>query len=297
MSLRDQALPEFDLPAAPQRIDDLPAPRPGVEAFRVHAPAGRFLLICSEVALALAFEATLFDLLVEARYPAPRPRRAKGGSFIARLKRPGGAAAAACYAWPPGDEVASAAATIPQILEIGRLLARLHQLGETHPASVPDPADGPALLSRVPPGPDREALAAVLEPALPPLPSGAVHGGMRPSRALFIGERCSAVLPSGLACSAALVVDLAEAAVGWSLFSPKPIAALRALVSGYQALRRLLPEEAQALFAALRFAAAREGARLAAAGDGAPLSALGAADAMGEPEVRSAAGESPPKKK
>src|ERR1700682_504565 len=156
MSLRDQALPGFDLPAAPQRIDDLPAPRLGVEACRVHAPAGRFLLICSEGALALAFEATLFDLLAEARYPAPRPRRAKGGSFIARLKRPGAAAAAACYAWPPGDEVAAAAATIPQILEIGRLLGRLHQLGETDPASVPHGGHGPTLLSRVPPGPDHD---------------------------------------------------------------------------------------------------------------------------------------------
>src|ERR1700682_3571190 len=147
MSLRAQALLEFDLPAAPQRIDEFPAPLAGCEAIRVHAPGGRFLLLCSEAALGLAFEATLFDLLSEARYPAPRPRRAKGGAFIARLKRPGGAAAAACYAWPPGDEVAAAAATIPQILEIGRLLARLHQLGETHPASVPDPADGPTLLS------------------------------------------------------------------------------------------------------------------------------------------------------
>src|SRR4051812_9090547 len=104
MSLRAQALEEFDLPAAPQRIDEFPAPCPGAEAFRVHAPGGRFLLIASDGALAVAFEATLFDLLVEARYPAPRPRRARGGSMIARLKRPdGGAAAAACYAWPPGD--------------------------------------------------------------------------------------------------------------------------------------------------------------------------------------------------
>src|SRR5207302_6427524 len=138
MSLRGQALAEFDLPAAPQRIDEFPPPCVGVEVCRVHAPAGRFLLICSDGALAVAFEATLFDLLVEARYPAPRPRRARGGSLIALL---GGQRAASCYAWPPGEELAPAEATVPQLMDVGRLLARLHQLGETHPASVADPCD------------------------------------------------------------------------------------------------------------------------------------------------------------
>ena len=100
MSLRGQALQEFDLPAAPQRIDELPSSAPETDALRVHAPAGRFLLLCGAPALSLAFEATLFDLLAESRYPAPRPRRARGGSLIALL---GGQRAASCYAWPPGE--------------------------------------------------------------------------------------------------------------------------------------------------------------------------------------------------
>ena len=103
MSLRAQALLHFDLPAAPQRIDEFPAPVQGADACRVHAPAGRFLLLCTENALGLAFEATLFDLLAEARYPAPRPKRAKGGSFIARLEKQG--TAATCYAWPSGEDL------------------------------------------------------------------------------------------------------------------------------------------------------------------------------------------------
>ena len=290
MSLRDQALLEFELPAAPQRIDEFPAPCVGCEACRVHAPAGRFLLVCSDGALGMAFEATLFDLLAESRYPAPRPRRARGGSLIAKLARPGGAAAAACYAWPPGEELEAGAASVPQLLEIGRLLARLHQLGETHPASVSDGADGPALLARLPAGPDRDALAPVLEAGLPALPSGAVHGGLGPSRALFVGDRCSAVLPSGLACSAALVLDLAEAALGWMMGAPKPAAALRAVVSGYQSLRRLSPEEKAALYPALRFAAARAGARRVLTGRGAAADALEVVKAVGEQDVRTAAG-------
>ena len=120
MPVRGPALLAFDLPAAPQRIDELAACAPRADACRVHAPAGRFLLLCSEGALAMAFEATLFDLLAESRYPAPRPRRARGGSLIAKLARSeGAAAAAACYAWPPGEEMAPAAATMPDTLEVG----------------------------------------------------------------------------------------------------------------------------------------------------------------------------------
>ncbi len=290
MSLRAQALVEFGLQPEPQRIDALPAP-PGTEACRVQTPAGRFLLLWSEAALAAAFEVTLFDLLAESRYPAPRPKRARGGSFIARLpKDGGGAAAAACYAWPAGENLEPAAAKVPQLLEVGRLLARLHQLGEAHPASVADSSDGASLLARLPAGPDRDGLAPVLQSGPLPQPAGAVHGGLRPERALFIGDRCSAVLPSGLSCSAPLVLDLAEAALGWMLGADRPVAALRALVSGYQSLRRLAPEETGALWRALRLAAAREGARRLFLEHPAPLAALQAVDAVGESEVRSAAG-------
>ena len=288
MSLRAQALPEFDLPAAPQRIDELPSPDRGGEAFRVHAPAGRFLLLCSESTLVMAFEATLFDLLAESRFPAPRPLRAKGGALIAPLND--GAAAAACYAWPPGEALEPEAATLPQMMEVGRLLARLHQLGEVHPASVPDPRDGPTLLARLSPGSDRDALRPVLAAGLPALPLGAVHGGLRPSQALFVGDRCSAILPSGLACSAPLVLDIAETVLGWMIGAPRPSAVLRALVSGYQSLRRLSPEENGAVWSALRFAAGRDGARRAETGRPGPLEALEGVEALGEAEVRSAMG-------
>jgi len=76
-TLRAQALLEFELPAAPQRVDELPSP-PGVWICRVQAPAGRFQLVVAEVALAVAFESTLFDLLSESRYPAPRRSAQRG---------------------------------------------------------------------------------------------------------------------------------------------------------------------------------------------------------------------------
>src|SRR2546422_5072442 len=143
MLLRGQALQEFDLPAAPQRIDELPSSAPETDALRVHAPAGRFLLLCGAPALSLAFEATLFDLLAESRYPAPRPRRARGGSLIALL---GGQRAASCYAWPPGEEHAPAEATVSQLMDLSGLLARLSLSWRAPTAMVGDPWDGVLLL-------------------------------------------------------------------------------------------------------------------------------------------------------
>lgn len=291
MSLRSQALLEFSLPAAPQRLDELPAPAPGAESCLVHTPAGRFLLmVCSRDALRLAFETTLFDLLAEARYPAPRPRRARGGALIAPLQGEAGAAAA-CYAWPAGEHRAPAAATVPQLMDVGRLLARLHQLGEAHPASVADAADGASLLAGVPGGRERDAIAPILKTGLPALPSGAVHGGLCPHDVLFAGDRCSAILPSGHACSGRLLLDVAVTAVGWLLDSPGPIAAVRAILSGYQALRRLLPEEIAAVHTAFRFAAARDAARRITARQPSALAALEAVDALGDSDVRAAAGD------
>ncbi len=287
MSLRALALQEFDLPAAPQRIDELPPPGPDVEVLQIHAPAGRFLLICGTGALTLAFEATLFDLLAESRYPAPRPRRSRGGSLIAVL---GPQRAASCYAWPPGETLEPKKATIPQLMEVGRLLARLHQLGETHPASVADPCDPTSLLARSAQSEERDALQRLASSPLPRLPTGAGHGGLTPGRALFLGSRASAVLPSGMAASCALVLDLAETALGWMAGAECPSAALRAVTSGYQALRRLFAEEKEAFFGALRYAATREGARRLATGRSGALDGLRAVDTVGESEARSAAG-------
>ena len=263
---------------------------PGVEVCRIHAPAGRFLLICAEGALAVAFEATLFDLLAESRYPAPRPRRAKGGALIAKLKRDGGPAAAACYALGSGESVEPARANTPQLLELGRLLARLHQIGEAHPASVPPPVSGGDLASRLPAGPDAEQLAPVLRQDLSAMPAGAAHGRLGPEQAMYIGDRCASVLPSGEAHSGPLVLDLARAVCAWATAAVEPLPALRAVVSGYQALRRLIPEERDGLYEALRCAAAHEGACRLLSSRADPLAALRAMEDLGEKEVRAATG-------
>jgi Ser/Thr protein kinase RdoA (MazF antagonist) len=185
-------------------------------------------------------------------------------------------------------------ATTPQLLEVGRLLARLHLLGEAHPASIADPLEAPLLASRLPSGEAGEAgeaLRDVLQAGLPPLPSGATHGGLSPAHVLFVGERASAVVPGGTSASAALLLDLAQAICGWALGLAAPLPAVRALLSGYQALRRLSLEERELLPQALRCAAARAGALQLLRGDAAhPLDALRACDALDARDLRAAAG-------
>jgi Ser/Thr protein kinase RdoA (MazF antagonist) len=287
---RAQALLEFELPAAPQRVEELWVGLPGLSVSRIHAPAGRFLLICAEGALAVAFEATLFDLLAESRYPAPRPRRARGGALIAKLDVPRGHAAAACYPLSSGESIDGIRATTPQLLDIGRLLARLHHIGEAHPASVVAPIGGADLAERLPRCAESEQLVPALRVDLTALPLGAAHGRLGPEQALYIGDRCSAVLPSGEAHSGPLALDLARAACSWSLKAVEPLPAIRAILSGYQALRRLSPEERDGFYPALRTAAAREGAYRLVAGMRDPLEPLRTIEAVGEAEIRAAAG-------
>ena len=289
-TLRAQALLEFELPAAPQRVDEVCVGPPGAWVYRIQAPAGAFLLVCAEGALAVAFEATLFDLLAESRYPAPRPRRARSGAFIATVEGQAKHAGAACYPVGSGEALDPARATTPQFLEVGRLLARLHQLGEAHPASVPASLSCPDLARRLPAGAPAERLAPMLRTEFGSLPSGASHGRLGPQQALYIGDRCSMVLPSGEAHSGPLVLDLARTACAWALAAAEQLPALRAVLSGYQALRRLDPEERDALYPALLCAAAQEGAYQLLAGRPDPLAALSAAERLGEKEVRSSAG-------
>jgi Ser/Thr protein kinase RdoA (MazF antagonist) len=289
-ALRAQALLEFGLPAAPQRVDEVSGGPPGTYVYRIQAPAGAFLLVCAEGALPVAFEATLFDLLAESRYPAPRPRRARSGAFMARVEGEGGHAGAACYPVGSGEVLDPSRATTPQYLELGRLLARLHQLGEAHPASVPARVSCSNLAGRLPPGDHADRLGRVLRTDFYSLPSGASHGRLGPQQALYIGDRVAAVLPSGEAHSGPLVLDLAQAASAWAIAAAEQLPAFRAVLSGYQALRRLDPEERDALYPALLCAAAQQGAHCLIAGRPDPLAALSAVERLGEKDLRAAAG-------
>ena len=290
-SLRPQALLAFGLPAAPPRLTERGKLAGGGEILLVEGPAGpRLVLISGGAPMQLAFEAALYDLLAEHRFPAPRPKRSVAGSLIARLEGPAGPVAVACYAWPSGEVRTPAEVSTEQLLDLGRLLGRLHNLGETHPAAVADPSTGEVLRARLPSGAVADRLGSLLA-APSGLPIGATHGRACPDHVLFLGDRCGALVPSGAACSAPLVLDLAEALVGGAVPAPEPRLALRALVSGYQAQRRLAPEERDGLWHVLRHAAAREGARRALVGSPLPpLEPIDAVERLDPADVRAAAG-------
>jgi len=290
-TLRPQALLGFELPPTPLRVDELPSLLPGAEALRVQAPAGAQLLLISAASpLWLAFEATLFDLLAESRFPSPAPRRAHGGNLIAQLEGPSGPAAAACYAWPAGETIAPQQASTPQLLEVGRLLARLHVVGADHPAFISEPCDGDALSARLPAGAGVERISQALRRSHGPLPTGAVHGSPGPACFLFVRNRVTGLMPAGTACTAPLLLDLAEALVDWALSLAEPMPAMRAIVSGYQSLRRLEASERAELPGMFEHAAARADARAMIAGHRSSATALAAALALEAPELRALAG-------
>jgi Ser/Thr protein kinase RdoA (MazF antagonist) len=261
-ALRPQALLDFELPLAPPRVDELHARLPSAEELRVYAPAGPMLvLISASSPLTLAYEVALFDLLAESGFPSPAPRRSRGGALLAQLRGPSGPAAAACYGWPAGSALEPTLASTPQLLEVGRLLARLHIEGVYHPARVADPCGAEVLLSRLPSSAEGELVAEALRRPLGTLPTGAVHGRPLPEQFLFVGDHVASLVPSGTACTAQLLLDLAEALVGWALPRNEPMPALRALISGYQSLRRLNRAERDSLPTMIEHAAARSDAR------------------------------------
>ena len=204
------------------------------------------------------------------------------------MPRDGTTAAGSCYPWLPGEALDPAAAGTPQLLEVGRLLGRLHRLGEAHPASVPEPTPCAKIAAELRDG-DAQLRSALLELDYAALPSGTAHGHLGPEQALFLGDRCSAVLPSGAAHTGPLVLDLARAIAAWSLRSREPLAAIRAVASGYQAERRLLSEERESFWSALRCAAAQEGARRFSAGSEDFLAPLHALESLGAAEIRAVA--------
>jgi len=86
--------------------------------------------------------------------------------------------------------------------------------------------------------------------------------------------------------SGPLVLDLARAIAAWSLPSREPLAAIRAVASGYQAERPLLFEERESFGSALRCAAAQEGARRLSAGSEDFLAPLHAVESLDADEIR-----------
>lgn len=95
------------------------------------------------------------------------------------------------------------------------------------------------------------------------LPMGIVHGNLVIEKARFEGGQLSGVADFETACTGALLYDLAVALVDWAFLRDQlMLDRVRALVVGYERVRRLRPIEREALFSMCCFVATQQVARL-----------------------------------
>lgn len=235
--------------------------------------SGRYVLRLSEGRreAEVRFETDLVRHLDASRYPAvrlvPRPDGAPWGLVRGKF--------ACVFRWGAGEHLVPRETTPAQAMDSGRLLARLHVLGESFPGQLENRYGvGPirALVATVgakataparPSDPELRAALPLLERealALDRLPSaneGVIHADWFPDNLLFLGDRVATVLDFEMACRGPCVLDLATAVHAGCWDDDFSVPRVRALVAGYQEERRLGADERAAFHAYARFSALR----------------------------------------
>lgn len=213
----------------------------------------------------------LLDHLAAKGCPVPRTMHDRSGASWRMVE----GKAAALIEFLPG--VSPTRPTPAQARELGAVLAQLHLAAQDFPqtrANAMDFAASAAILE----GCGAEALATI-DPELlgmigaasaaaaldlSGLPQSQTHTDLFPDNVLMLGDRVTGLIDFYFACTGPMVLDLAVTHAAWcfdeaNAYRPDCGAAL---VEGYQAVRRLTPEE-RALFAeiakgaCLRFVASR----------------------------------------
>jgi homoserine kinase type II len=213
----------------------------------------------------------LLDHLAAKGCPVPRTMHDSNGSSWRMVE----GKAAALIEFLPG--VSPTRPTPVQARSIGAVLAGLHLAAQDFPqtrANAMDFAASAAILDAC----GAEALATI-DPALPAmrdhahaaaaldlsaLPISQTHTDLFPDNVLMLGDRVTGLIDFYFACTGPMVLDLAVTHAAWCFDAQNAYRADcgAALIEGYQAVRRLTPEE-RALFpevakgACLRFVASR----------------------------------------
>ena len=235
----------------------------------VHTTQGPYILTLYERRVSredLPFFLGLMEHLAAKGVSCPLPVRNHDGAFLGELA--GRAAALITFLegfWPRRP-------TAEHCLEVGRALAKLHAAGAGF-ALKRDNALGVAgwrpLFERFKAEADDIApgLAAVIESELrvleanwpKTLPRGVIHADLFPDNVFFIGSRLSGLIDFYFACNDALAYDLAICLNAWC-FEPDfafNVTKGRALLKGYQEVRRLEAGEIAAMPMLARGAALR----------------------------------------
>lgn len=235
----------------------------------VHTTTGPFILTLYERRVATAdlpFFLGLMEHLAARGVSCPTPVRDRQGRNLSELS--GRTAALVTFLegfWPRRPQVA-------HCLEVGRALANLHLAGQDFGLCRPN-ALGPSgwrpLYQRFAHNADDIApgLSATITEELAihdqgwptGLPQGVIHADLFPDNVFFIGDKLSGLIDFYFACNDWLAYDVAICLNAWCFEADFAfnITKGRALLRGYQQVRRLEPEERTALPALARGAALR----------------------------------------
>lgn len=239
---------------------------------------GRFVLRLSEGRREeeIRFETALLAHLAETRFPAVRLVPRPDGALCSVVK----GKFSAVFQWAAGTPVRGSQFNAARAMDAGRLLARLHVVTESFPATLPnryapevirgwvdelvaesraaDRPEDPELWAAMP---LLESEAAELD-VLPPATEGVIHADYFLDNLHFVGDRLATVLDFEMACRGPCVLDLAVALLACCYGDGFDPARMRPFAQGYLAERPLSRSEREALhpwarFAALRFTVSR----------------------------------------
>ena len=227
--------------------------------FFLETDKGRFILTLYEKRVdpaELPFFVGLMDHLAEAGLPCPTPIHNREGEALGRLNdRP-----AAIVTFLQG--MSPQRPRVAHCVELGRALARMHTAGADFPIERPndlsvqgwrwllDATTARADEVKEGLGEDLEAEYVELAAHWPQdLPQGVIHADLFPDNVFFIGETLSGLIDFYFACNDAFAYDVVICLNAWCFERDNSlnITKARALLTAYESVRPLSPEERQAL--------------------------------------------------
>lgn len=239
--------------------------------FRLETAAGHavFARVYEEQAPAGATqELAILATLARAGVPTPEPMLRGDGSVLDEHRgKP-----VALFPWVEGEILCQARVRPEHTRAVGEALARVHLAridrapegrferadleARLTRAAEQDPAFGPVTREI------SQRLAAVTARRDASLPAGLVHGDLFRDNVLWQDGRIAALIDFESACRGAYVYDLMVCVHAWSFGDRFDTGLVRAMLTGYHAVRRLSPAEVAALpvegaLGALRFATTR----------------------------------------
>ncbi len=230
---------------------------------------GSFILTVYELRVEaddLPFYLGLMEHLARSGIPCPTPVHARDGRVTRELNEKPAAILGFL------DGVSLRKPTAEHCSQAGRALGQLHEAGASfgmRRENALGPKGWRKLASDCADNADSvaEGLRALIEQELGALerswpgglPQGVIHADMFPDNVLFIDDRVSGIIDFYFACNDSLSYDLAVTLNAWcfEVDGAYNVTKGRALISGYQAKRRLAPAEIAALPLLCRGAALR----------------------------------------